>query len=48
LPDVLGLSLKQLLERVDALETRLDGHALTVAHVHAPLGNSWAGDDFSI
>ena len=48
LPDVLGLSLKQLLERVDTLETRLDGHALATAHVHAPLGNSWAGDDFSI
>jgi len=48
LPDVIGLSLKQLLERVDALETRLDGHALASSHVHAPQGNSWAGDDFSI
>ena len=48
LPDVLGLSLKQLLERVDVLETRLDGHALATAHVHAPHGASWAGDDFSI
>jgi serine O-acetyltransferase len=48
LPDVLGLSLQQLLERVDALETRLDGHAIATAHVHAPHGASWAGDDFSI
>jgi serine O-acetyltransferase len=48
LPDVVGLSLKQLLERVDAIETRLDGHALAGAHVHAPQGSSWAGDDFSI
>jgi len=48
LPDVLGLSLKQLLERVDSLETRLDGHSLAAAHVHAPQGNSWSGDDFSI
>jgi serine O-acetyltransferase len=48
LPDVLGLSLKQLLERVDALETCLDGHTTTSLHVHAPKDNSWAGDDFSI
>jgi serine O-acetyltransferase len=48
LPDVVGVSLKQLLERVDALETRLDGHAPSAAHVHAPQDNSWAGDDFSI
>ena len=48
LPDVVGLSLKQLLDRVDALETRLDGHAVTTAHVHPPIGNNWAGEDFSI
>jgi serine O-acetyltransferase len=48
LPDVLGLSLKQLLERVDALETRLNGHADKPSHVHPPKDNSWAGDDFSI
>ena len=48
LPDVVGLSLQQLLERVDALETRLNGHAITKLHVHAPKGDSWAGDDFSI
>lgn len=48
LPDVLGLSLKQLLERVDALETSLDGHATSVSHVHAPQDNSWSEDDFSI
>ena len=33
---------------MDALETRLDGHALTGMHVHAPQDSSWAGDDFSI
>jgi serine O-acetyltransferase len=48
LPDVVGLSLKQLLERVEALETRVDGHAVTTQHVHAPKGNTWAGEDFSI
>jgi serine O-acetyltransferase len=48
LPDVVGLSLTQLLERVDALETRLDGHAVATAHVHPPKGNNWSGEDFSI
>jgi serine O-acetyltransferase len=48
LPDVVGLSLRQLLERVDALETRLDGHDVSSSHVHAPRDNSWDGDDFSI
>jgi serine O-acetyltransferase len=48
LPDVLGVSLQQLLQRVDALEIRLNGHATTTSHVHPPKGDSWAGDDFSI
>ena len=48
LPDVVGMSLSQLLERVDALETRLDGHATTAPHVHVPRGNHWSGEDFSI
>ena len=48
LPDVLGLSLRQLLERVDALENRLDGHSTTIPHVHAPHGKDWDGDDFTI
>src|SRR5512136_680366 len=48
LPDVLGLSLAQLLERVEALETRVEGHAVSGSHVHAPQDSSWDGDDFSI
>src|SRR5512136_1064812 len=32
LPDVVGLSLKELLERVEALETRLDGQAAGTSH----------------
>ena len=48
MPDVLGLSLKQLLDRVEALETRLKGHAVASSHVHAPKNNSWDGEDFSI
>ncbi len=48
LPDVVGLSLRQLMERVDALEIRLDGHANKDPHVHPPRENGWAGEDFSI
>jgi serine O-acetyltransferase len=48
LPDVLGLSLKQLLERVDALETRLGGHAVDAPHAHSAEENNWSGEDFSI
>ena len=48
LPDVLGVSLRQLLERVDRLESRLDGHAGPGPHVHAPQREVWQGQDFSI
>lgn len=50
LPDVVGLSLRQLLERVEALETRLDGHASGTPHIHAPAlqDEPWDGEDFSI
>ena len=48
LPDIVGLSLKQLLERVEALETHLEGHETEKEHVHAPQGETWAGEDFSI
>jgi len=47
LPDVVGVALKQLLERVDLLESKLNGHDET-PHVHAPKGESWEGHDFSI
>lgn len=48
LPDVVGVSLQQLLQRVDALETRLNGHATESPHVHPPKDDSWEGNDFSI
>lgn len=48
LPDVVGLSLRQLMERVEALETRIDGHTVEIPHVHPPRENGWAGEDFSI
>ena len=57
LPDVVGVTLKQLLERVDSLENRMDGQTAPPrvdspeaqkAHVHAPKGETWEGDDFTI
>jgi serine O-acetyltransferase len=47
LPDVVGVALRQLLERVDALEVRLDGHD-SKTHIHAPEGEAWEEQDFSI
>jgi serine O-acetyltransferase len=48
LPDVVGVSLVQLLERVDRLEERLNGHATSRPHVHLPHGDAWSGEDFAI
>jgi len=48
LPDIVGVSLKQLLERVETLELQVEGHKNERPHVHAPDGESWAGEDFSI
>jgi serine O-acetyltransferase len=48
LPDIIGVTLKELLQRVDHLETRVDGHEVERPHVHAPTGETWDGDDFMI
>lgn len=48
LPDVLGVTLRDLLTRVDDLEARLNGHHHPHAHIHAPNGENWHGSDFSI
>ena len=57
LPDVIGVTLKQLLERVDSLENRVTGHeaspradsrGVQEPHVHAPQNDSWDGQDFTI
>jgi serine O-acetyltransferase len=47
LPDIVGVTMKQLLERVDRLEVHLDGQEQK-AHIHAPTGDSWDGHDFTI
>ncbi len=48
LPDIIGVSLKQLLERVESLEMQIAGHQTEKPHVHAPTDETWAGEDFSI
>jgi serine O-acetyltransferase len=48
LPDLVGVSVGSLLARVEALETRLIGHASADPHLHAPVGGLWRGEDFSI
>ncbi len=48
LPDPFGVSLTSLLERVQYLEERLDGHETTNTHIHAPEHGTWHGEDFSI
>jgi serine O-acetyltransferase len=47
LPDIVGVTLKQLLERVDWLEVCLEGHDRK-KHIHAPVGDAWDGQDFTI
>lgn len=48
LPDIMGVSIKQLMERVTALENQ-SGSSLSVPpHVHAPEVDVWNGEDFSI
>ena len=48
LPDLVGVSLTSLMQRVEALETRLVGHETTLDHIHAPEFGAWRGEDFSI
>jgi len=47
LPDIIGVSLRQLLDRVDALEEKIDGHHET-PHIHAPDNGTWEESDFII
>jgi len=47
LPDVVGVALKQLLARVDALEQQLNGHDHG-GHLHAPASEVWQEEDFAI
>jgi len=48
LPDLVGISLSTLLQRVEMLEQRVHFHDGTVLHVHPPEAGLWHGEDFSI
>src|SRR4030066_1585226 len=48
LPDLVGVSLLDLMQRVQALEEQVDGHESVKPHIHAPDNGTWNGEDFSI
>ena len=48
LPDLVGVSLVDLIKRVEVLESQLDGHKNGKPHVHVPTDGTWHGEDFSI
>jgi serine O-acetyltransferase len=49
LPDIIGVTLKELLQRVEHLETRANGHEVeSPHHIHAPADEAWDGHDFMI
>ncbi len=49
LPDLVGVSLIDLIKRVESLEQQLDGKEAEQHHIHAPKEDgTWQGEDFSI
>ncbi len=48
LPDIIGVTLKELLQRVDELETRLDGHDSAHQRSYVMKGEAWESVDYSI
>jgi serine O-acetyltransferase len=48
LPDIIGVTLKELLQRVDDLENRVVDHSIAKHHIHAPQGEVWQEQDFNI
>jgi len=48
LPDIVGVTLRQLLDRVDALEGRVVGAIDGTPHLHGAQGETWEGGDFAI
>ncbi len=48
LPDLVGQTLKTLLERVDRLEERVNIHENGIPHLHPEEDGTWAGIDFMI
>jgi serine O-acetyltransferase len=50
LPDIIGVTLKELMQRVEDLEGQVEGHATAQPHhIHTPvLEEAWEGVDFQI
>jgi serine O-acetyltransferase len=48
LPDLVGVSLSELMLRVEALEKQVDGQEAVKPHIHVPENGTWHGEDFSI
>ncbi|HSW31317.1 MAG TPA: serine O-acetyltransferase [Longimicrobiales bacterium] len=48
LPDVLGQALVSVMDRVDALEKRLEGRLAPEPHPHQPTAGAWKWEDFVI
>jgi serine O-acetyltransferase len=50
LPDIIGVSIKELMQRVDELEDEVRGHKIEKHHyIHTPvLDDAWEGIDFAI
>jgi serine O-acetyltransferase len=48
LPDAIGETLAALMERVEELEDKLNGHEEHTHSLHVPVHGVWHGEDFSI
>jgi serine O-acetyltransferase len=48
LPDVVGITLKQLLSRVDVIENVIDSNGIDQSKQNEPEEGQWKGEDFSI
>jgi serine O-acetyltransferase len=49
LPDIIGVTLKELMQRVDDLENQIEGHEVHEHHIHTPEPEeAWEGVDFAI
>jgi serine O-acetyltransferase len=48
MPDIVGVSLAQLMQRVAALEKQVTSPDSILPHVHAPQDSQWQGEDFAI
>ncbi len=48
LPDAVGMALSTLMQRVEYLEQRFEGHESDLPHPHLSEAGTWSGEDFMI